>query len=212
MLEATGLSLVQHAIRNSKVLTLKTCLYDHRERSYVDKIIRFYAKHFGIERCADQLSYCIHELASNAKRANTKRIYFEEKGLSLQTPAEYYIGMRGLKAESPDNILFVLQRQKEKGLFIKLQFYNSKNALKLVVRNNCELSELERKRIKEKLRLGRSLSSISKAYTVLYDFTEGAGLGIVMLILMLNDMGFGKEALNIFSRRGETYSVITLTK
>ena len=49
----------------------------------------------------------------NAKKANTKRVYFMEKGLDLNNDKDYELGMKTFKQETFDNIQYYLQKQKE---------------------------------------------------------------------------------------------------
>ena len=39
------------------------------------------------------LSFCLGELLTNAKKANTKRVYFKEKGLDINDEEQYAVGM-----------------------------------------------------------------------------------------------------------------------
>ena len=82
-------NLVEYAISESKVLTIKTVSYLSRERNYIDSVLKKYLHEIKQPHLLNQVSYCLHELAGNANRANTKRVYFQDKGLDISSPEEY---------------------------------------------------------------------------------------------------------------------------
>ena len=58
----------------------------------------------------ESLSYCLKELANNAKKANTKRIYFEDHNLDINNKADYIKGMEHFKQETLENINYYLEK------------------------------------------------------------------------------------------------------
>ncbi|MGA2480313.1 MAG: hypothetical protein ABSG63_16310 [Spirochaetia bacterium] len=201
---------VREAIENSKTLTLKTITYLPRERAYIDRILGAFLEVAGMTSLKNNLSYCIHELAGNAKKANTKRLYFQEKGLDINSPDDYATGMRGFKQETVDRIDQYLERLKEAGLYVKFQFRKIRNGVRITVRNNALLTAVEERRIREKIAIAARYTCFAEAYTNTEDGTEGAGLGLVMMIFMLKSLGFGPDALNIRVTGSETAAVLTL--
>jgi len=139
----------------------------------------------GQEKLKDYAAYCVRELAVNAKKANTKRVYFMERGLDINIPDDYKIGMENFKADTLENIAHYLQLQKEKGLYIKLIFQVKGNVIYIEVRNNVAVTKTELIRIHDKLARSRQYNSLEEALTQVLDDSEGAGLGLVILVLML---------------------------
>ena len=84
-----------------------------------------------------QLAYCLHELASNAKRANTKRAYFAAHGLDLTNPAEYAVGMERFREGMIEDTEYYLQKQRLMGLRITFRFSRCTDGLVIEVRNNA---------------------------------------------------------------------------
>ena len=62
------------------------------------RILEVYLVELGQERILEPLSYCLKELIINAQKANTKRLYFEEKGLDILQENDYEKGMRDFRA------------------------------------------------------------------------------------------------------------------
>jgi hypothetical protein len=201
---------VHEAIAQSKTLTVKTITYLPHERAYVDKILGAFLDVAGMTSLKNNLSYCIHELAGNAKKANTKRLYFQEKKLDINSAPDYDAGMRGFKQDTTDRIDEYLEKLKEAGLYVKFQFRKIRNGVRVSVRNNAELTPAEERRIREKIAIAGRYACFAEAFTNTADVTEGAGLGLVMMIFMLKSLGFGPDAFAFHVAGGETVAVLTL--
>lgn len=197
-------------IREKRTLTVSTPSYSPRERDTIDRILGAFLVQAGMKGLKNKLTYCIHELAGNAKKANTKRIYFREKGLDIHDPGDYQEGMRGFKAETAERLAHYLERMKEEAMYIKFQVRLTGNGIRVWIRNNAELLPIEKTRIEEKLKAARAHECVADAYSLVEDGSEGAGLGIVMMVFMLANMGFGADALRIASRHGETVALLDL--
>lgn len=203
---------IQEAIECRKVLTLTTYGYRSDERSYIDTILDQYLYEAGREDLKNQLSYCVHELAGNAKKANTKRLYFAERGLRIENEAEYWIGMKNFKEETIGNIDHYVMKFRQYNFYMKFQFYINDEGIKIAVRNNARLLPIEEKRIKEKLKAARKYKDMTEAYANIEDTSEGAGLGLVMMILMLKNIGLSENSLTIFPKDDETVTMLTIPR
>ncbi|MDC7241816.1 MAG: hypothetical protein PQJ50_15795 [Spirochaetales bacterium] len=204
-------SLVEYAISESKTLTVKTTSYLSRERKYIDHILKQYLQEIEKPFMVNQVAYCLHELAGNANRANAKRIYFDEKGLDIHSSGDYRQGLSTFRSEAFGNIKEYNAKQKAAGLYIKIDFHLHKTRLKIRVRNNTPLTGEEKSRIDRKFEAMKQFSSIPDAYTLLEDSSEGAGLGLVMILQLLDNLGFGNEALSIDSDGTETIATLYLS-
>lgn len=203
---------IQQAIETEKVLTLTTYSYRSDERDYIDTILDGYLQRAGREDLKNQLSYCIHELAGNAKKANTKRVYFLERGLNIESEAEYYIGMNNFKEETIGNIDHYITKLRKYGFFMKFQFQITGNWIKIAVRNNAQLLPVEETRIKKKLSAANKYRDMTEAYADIEDSSEGAGLGLVMMLLMLKNIGIERNLLSIFPKQRETVALLTIPR
>ncbi len=195
---------IRAAIARSATLVLKTHSYRTRERDYLDEVLGFSLDAVGRPDLRIHLAYCLHELGSNAKKANTKRAFFLEQGLDLSNPADYVAGMKRFKDETIPRIDYYLRRQRELGLFVKFRFQRHSAGLTVSVVNNAVPTACEWERIQEKLRIASEIESIPEAVPRLEDETEGAGLGIVMMVMMLRNLGLSRDSLSIEVRGSET--------
>jgi anti-anti-sigma factor len=203
---------VHHAIEHSKTLTVRTFTYLPGERLHIDRILAVFLKAVDMAPLGNNLSYCIHELAGNAKRANTKRLYFREKQLDILDDRDYAAGMEGFKKETVERFDHYLARLRECGLYVKFQFRKIPAGLRISIRNNVILTPAEKRRIDDKLAIAKSFSCLADAYGQTEDGSEGAGLGIVMMLFMLRNLGFDQDAFSIRTSRTETVATLTLMR
>jgi len=201
---------VKKATHNAIPLTVTTYTLPHEIEVYLEEVLEVFLTELGQKRLKDYLTYCIRELAVNAKKANTKRVYFEERGLDIHNDADYETGIASFKQETLDNINHYLSLQKEKGYYIKLFFQAKGSDIILEVRNNVEITKKEYIRIHDKLARSRAFKSLEEAFSQGIDMTEGAGLGLIILVLMMKKIGLDEDCFDIFADKGETIARITV--
>jgi len=210
IVKALDRNLVERALREGRMLTLTTHAYFSEERDYIDEILNYFLAAAGRPQLQDRLAYSVHELANNAKKANTKRVYFVERGLDLNNESEYWVGMRNFRKDTIANIDHYLPLMKSSGLYIKVQFRLNRENLMIAVRNNVRLNSHERRKIEEKIVRARGYANMAEAYADIEDTSEGAGLGIVMMIIMLRALGLSESIIRFFSNSRETFALLTI--
>lgn len=205
---------IKKAVRLGMPLTITTFTLPHEIEIYLEQVITVFLKLLDKSSLKDYVVYCVQELAVNAKKANTKRVYFTEHGLDLANPEEYKKGMAQFKEDTLSNIAHYLQLQKEQGLYIKLILQAKQNTMLIEVRNNVAVTRTELIRIHDKLARSRQFDSMEDALSQVLDSTEGAGLGLVILVLMLKKMGLDEDCFDIQTTGKETIArlVIPLDK
>ena len=201
---------VKKAILSGLPLTITTFTLPHEIELYIEEVILVFLKLVGQEKLKDYIVYCVQELAVNAKKANTKRVYFIERGLDLANPDHYREGMEHFKTNTLDNIAHYLQLQKEKGLYIKLILQIKRNIIHIEIRNNVAVTRTELIRIHDKLARSRQYNNLDEALAQVLDDSEGAGLGLVILVLMLKKMGLDEDCFDILSTDKETIARILI--
>ncbi|HVP18009.1 MAG TPA: HDOD domain-containing protein [Spirochaetia bacterium] len=201
---------IKRAAQDAIPLTFKTYTLPHETEIYLDKVLESFLSELGQEKLKEPLSYCLRELAVNAKKANTKRVYFQEKKLDLGKDQDYELGMKTFKQETFDNLQYYLQKQKEAGLYIKVVFQTKAKTLTIMVRNNVEITKKEQIRVFDRLARSRAFSSLEEAFATVLDSSEGAGLGIVILVLMMKKIGLTEDCFSVDIENGETVASITI--
>jgi putative nucleotidyltransferase with HDIG domain len=210
MAKSVDANKVLQAARSAIPLTVKSYTLPHETEMYLEQILEIFLNEMGQEKLKDPLAYCLRELAVNAKKANTKRIYFQEKNLDLFNDEDYKDGMQTFKQETLDNIDAYLQKQKEAGLYVKVVFHAKGQNLDLYVINNTQITRKEQIRIYDRIARSRAFESLEEALTTVLDDSEGAGLGIVILVLMLKKIGLDEDAFDIDAENGETIARVTI--
>ncbi|GHU70021.1 hypothetical protein FACS189450_03820 [Spirochaetia bacterium] len=203
-------SRIKKIVRSGLPLTITTFTLPHEDEVYIEQVLTVFLKEAGHEKLKDYIVYCVRELAVNAKKANTKRVYFREQGLDVSDPDDYYIGMAGFKENTLNNIARYLQKQKAQGLYVKVILQIKNNIINVEVRNNAAMTKPELARIQDKLTRSRQYLSLEDALSQVLDDSEGAGLGLVILVLMLKKMGLGEDSFDILSDGGETVARIVI--
>ena len=201
---------IKKAIQSGLPLTITTYTLPHEMEVYIEQILTAFLKLTAQEKIKDYIVYIVQELTGNAKKANTKRVFFMEQGLDLTDPEDYKYGMTAFKQTTLSNIAHYLQLQKQKGLYIKLILQVKKNIINIEVRNNAAVTKTELVRIHDKLDRSRQFKSLEEAMVQVLDDSEGAGLGLVIMILMLKKMGLNEDCFNITSTERETVAKIAI--
>jgi len=153
-------SKVRMAIQSGIPLTVTTYTLPHEMEDYMADILKVFLTEVRQDQMVENLSYCLKELINNAKKANTKRVYFEEKGLDINKKADYVEGMKNFKQDTIANIDHFLQIQKERGIYIKMILQTRNNKVRVEVRNKSELTYYEYKRIHDKITRAQQYKSV----------------------------------------------------
>lgn len=201
---------IVQAARNSIPLKIKTYTLSHETELYLEEVLGIFLREMGQDSLKDPLAYCLRELAVNGKKANTKRVYFIDKGLSLSDDAQYQEGMKTFKQETMDNMPYYLDLLKKHGLYVRVIFRAKGNKLHLYIANNTKITKKEQLRIYDRIARSRAFETLEEALTTVLDDSEGAGLGIVILVLMLRKIGLTEEAFDIDVRGEETVAELTI--
>ena len=198
------------AIHSGVPLSITTYTLPHDMEIYMSEILTAFLQELGQEHMIQYLVYCQNELITNAKKANTKRVYFKEKGLDITNEDDYNRGMENFKADTLENISHYLDLQKKAGLYVNLLLQVRNNKIKMEVHNNSNLTVFEYKRIHDKLARAEMFDSVEDALFQLLDNSEGAGLGLVIMILMLKKIGMEANCFQTLCENGETITRIIL--
>lgn len=178
----------------------------------IGKILELYLKKIQLEEYHFQIFYGVRELIENAKKANLKRVYFSKSRFDISDATQYEEGMAGFKAEVYTKIDEYEELLKKEGYFVRTNFDVDQTHFTISIVNNVALSSGEERRIQERITRSASFDSVEEAFQTVLDSTEGAGLGLVMLVLMLKKIGLEPDAFSIRGVDGHTMAVIKLPR
>jgi len=201
---------IKKAIQSGLPLTITTYTFPKDIEVYIEQVIEVFLRHVNQLKLKDYIVYCVQELVVNAKKANTKRVFFIERGLDIDNVNDYTEGMQSFKEETISNISHYLQLQKEKGFYIKVILQIKRNTINIEIRNNVKATKMELLRIHDKMAKSRQYDNLEDALTQVLDDSEGAGLGLVILVLMLKKIGLDDEAFCMRSNDKQTSARISI--
>lgn len=201
---------IKKAIEGEMPLLITTFTLPHEMELYIGEVVSCFLRELNQEYMIQYVLYCVNELTSNAKKANTKRVYFQEKKLDINNEYQYNLGMKNFKQETLDDINHYLLLQKELGLYVKVLLQKRNRKMKIEIKNNSPLTLFEYKRIHDKITRAENYTSVEDVFSQILDDSEGAGLGIIIMILMLKKIGLSDENFKFFTENGETITRIIL--
>ncbi len=201
---------VGSALELSAPLTITMCYFPSQEESFLEAVLVIFLRRLGQERLSDRLFYCLRELVGNAERANAKRAYFKEKNLDINNPEDYLKGMETFREESLARIDYYRALQESMGLYIKISFQVSGGTLHISVRNNSLPTKKEMSRIREKIARAHKYDDMGSALLDVVDNEEGAGLGIIILIIMLQKTGLSEKDFKFYCRKDEAVASLRI--
>jgi len=201
---------IKKAIQSGLPLTITTYTHPKEVELYIEHVIDSFLKYMNETKLRDYIVYCVQELVVNAKKANTKRVYFSERGLDINNDSDYLLGMRDFKEDTLGNIAHYLQLQKEKGLYIKIILQVKRNTINIEIHNNVSANKMEQLRIQDKIARSREFNTLEDALSQVLDDSEGAGLGLVILVLMLKKMGINEDSFEIKIKENLTIAKISI--
>ena len=156
------------------------------------------------------LSYCLFELLDNASKANAKRIYFREQKLNINDAGDYASGMKNFKSNLSDNTQHYKDELEAGMLQVHLQL-SANDVISLSVSNNTKITDAEKKRIEDKISKTEHYENVADAFADI-DQTEGSGLGIITIVIMLRKLGLSMECLKFSTTDDETVATIEIPK
>ena len=201
---------IQKAALRSIPLTFRMTSLPREAHPLLDRILEVYLEELGQTPILEPLSYCLKELIANAQKANMKRLYFEERGLDIGSEADYDTGMAEFRRESSERLAHWIALLREKERVICITFHATRRSLAISVRNGAELTPREQARIYDRIARARAYNSFVEALAQPTDSTEGAGLGILILLQFLKRIGLGEEAFGIEAADGETVATLSI--
>lgn len=148
------------------------------------------------------LNECVYsvlkELIINGIKANIKFIVFKENNINSSSAESLTEGLKILRCLIDENNLHELEKKAiENKLFVKLRINHTEQCIIAYVENNRSMTELEDSRIREKFKAALTYDSIADYYLNHVDDTEGTGLGITMIVLLLKGVNIDPHSFTI---------------
>ncbi|MCT8333910.1 hypothetical protein NUH30_09515 [Leptospira sp. 85282-16] len=200
-------SSVDQAVEMGKKISMITYVMGDIGEAKLKYILSQILSSLGREDLMELFYTAAKELIVNSTKAAIKRIIFEELKLNIQNLLDYEEGMRFFKSSLNERKFpSYKKKMKESGLFVKITCIYKNDKIDLEIRNNFPLLPVEAERVKEKFINAKKYDNLFEFFMEHGDSTEGAGMGITMVEILLSQSGFDRRLLSIYSseRKKET--------
>lgn len=204
---------LEQAIKNNKrVKILAYSVSEYVEQRMKEVLALIFAK-YNKPSMVPPVYTCVKELLVNAVKANFKNIYFE--GYSSKNDSEsvidYDMALKLFKLElDRENAGYLEGLARRFGMKAEVLIYADDRALSIHVSNPVEMTEREKTNVQEKIECAGRYGDISEYFDATDADSdddsgeEGAGLGIILISMMLRSMGAGNADFTIVSENNKT--------
>ncbi len=195
-------SKVMEGVNSNKTISLITYVLGDVGEARLKFIIRTILLKYEKMDLMDLLYTCAKELIVNSTKAAIKRLAFKEMGIDPNNESEYDAFMSSFKDNLTDKKFpHYRSKMKENGFYIKIKIFYDKKRIVLRIINNFPLLQKEEERIREKFVKAKKYDNLFEFYVDHGDNTEGAGMGITMVEILLAQSGFDRHVFTIYSSK-----------
>ncbi|HBD96146.1 MAG: hypothetical protein A2015_07435 [Spirochaetes bacterium GWF1_31_7] len=180
------------------------------EEDFLNILLKKLLINIGKDNVFDYISYIYREILNNAKKGNLKRLYFIENNLTITNKDDYSKGMINFKKALISETDKFTESLPEQGFYIKTGYTIIDDILEITIENNSCLTNEEKKVINDKIQNATEFKSIEDAMITVTNNPEGAGLGLIISILILKKLNLDQNNLIIFSDDRITHSTIKI--
>ncbi len=179
------------------------------ESQYMKILHRFLEKH-DVLYLKDMILTILRELITNAVKGNTKRLYFKLNNLNIKNNEDYERGMESFKNDVYANESDIFDKLKKANLIARVVFESLPGTLRISVINNTPLLKEEFKKIQKRIKDAYSYNDLADAFEDMLDDTEGAGLGLIMAMILFKSAGLPADSFKMKSSKGVTSAILTI--
>jgi len=156
------------------------------------------------------LEYVVNELSTNASKANSKRIYFEMKGLDISNSEHYEEAMKKFKDDVFLDFSAMEEEHRRRDSFVAIRFSLEERVFRLEVSSSSPLIDRELERIRERMNLARKFDNLGEVFTYGFDSTEGAGFGLIIVLLMLRKINLDERSISFENREKGSIAILEI--
>ncbi len=176
---------------------------------FFSQVLRVVLEEINQESLFSHLEYVLNELSMNSSKANSKRLYFDSIGIDINNPQEYEKAMINFKEDVFHDFSRFEKIHIDNNSFVHIKIRKENETLFIEIINNSPLVQIETVRIAESFKLAQKFNNMAEVFNHGFDTTEGGGIGLIIIILMLRNMNLDEKALS-FKNKGDCS--ITLIK
>ncbi|MGQ9843818.1 MAG: hypothetical protein ACUVRK_09655 [Spirochaetota bacterium] len=202
---------IDEAIEQNKTIIIKAYSVSQSIEHYIKLVLTKILQKHNCDALLIPLYTAVKELVVNAVKANQKFIYFEGKKSyeSIFFDSERALQLFRLEMTRSDaKHLDILARKKN--LYALITITEIEKKLCIDVENPTPMSKIERDAVAKKLTIAQHCEDITDYFIKANedDYKEGAGLGLVLITMMLKGMGLTQSNFIIDSDDEKTIASI----
>ena len=193
-------SVLDKAIQAEHYIRIRAYAVISATESGLNYIVENILKKYNREDMLGPVYTSVKELSLNGAKANFKRILFDDHEVNVDDDDEYNRGMQMFKENLNENwVLEYGKKSRDRKLYVDIFFDFNSERLIIEVMNNRPITPKEDKRIREKFLTAMQYDDIAQFYMEGGDSTEGAGMGIVLVTMMLKAQAIDPHLFTIRS-------------
>lgn len=209
-LSENEISYIKKAVKDRQPIDFFCYTLTPDQKIRFQKILAIFIEECNQMYLYNYLTYCLFELLDNGSKANAKRIFFQEHHLDINNEDDYKNGMKTFKETLLENTLHYQEKLKAGELRVHL-LLTANDVISVTVSNNTKITDSEYARIQDKINKTKVYNSIAEAVSDI-DQTEGSGLGIITVLVMLKKLGLDANNLKFDTTENETVATIEIPK
>lgn len=148
----------------------------------------------------------LRELIVNSLKANAKRIFFQINNLDINNSVQYAEGVERFKEEVIGDFDTIKDDMLNNDHYVDFTISEEKDSLLFTVINSVSIAPEELVRINMRIALAIEQVTFNDIYAKIEDETEGAGLGLALIVMFLKSMGIDPRTFSIRSDGNVTIS------
>lgn len=198
---------IANTVLTEEYLTMRT----HRVTWVVEKHLQYALDNILTKVGRGDLMHALYtivkELTINGCKANQKRIFFEENDLNIEDGKQYGAGMQRFTSIFSEKMAMEYgEKSRDRGYFVIVDFKFNRHGIRVEVINNTPAASQEEKLMLEKMERSKGYRDIAEFYmdeANIHD-SEGAGLGIALIIILLNGENIDPDHFKMFFEKKRT--------
>ncbi|HMZ58639.1 MAG TPA: HDOD domain-containing protein [Leptospiraceae bacterium] len=204
----TGTEAGKREISLSEPLCIKWKILSDPEFMEISSILQTLLNQWDKLYLAETIMIILRELLINANRAIVKREFFLQRNYNLNS--HYDKGMYEFREyilkNWPNNARTIME---DSLYFVSLKISLNEDGMIFEIMDNCSLHPVEKSRIQSRIQAADKYRNIMEAYKDISDSQESAGLGIIMILKLLNGVGLDSSHFELHEGKEETKFVIS---
>lgn len=192
--------------------TFRYHLWDPEENNEIYDAIHSILKQRKLESFTSTIFTLSKDLLLNGIKANLKRLFFQEIKADISHPSDYELGVRMYKSKVlhgrlPDYKEAAIQ----KNFYVEINLYDNDVGIFISVKNNQIMVNNEMNKIRSSILHSQNYNDIMEYYLERADDSEGEGIGIALVVLLLKSMNSRLENFQIRNHEDSTIASVEIS-